>query len=172
MKTKITILLFFILPLWSVKAQFSPFESGKTVTANFGSFSSGAIFKDGFNIGIKATFSFTNGVYIAPEIFYFPNLRGNDYFHTGVTAGYNFIHTEKSRLHGGILINRITRSPNTQNAGPNGSLGFNFGYEYTISTWGVYIGAWINRQFRTDTAPRENNYWRTSLFLEIGVKIF
>lgn len=161
-----------ICSFWSATAQFTPFDGKRTTTANFGVFSSGAILDDGFNVGMKTTFSFTNGVYIAPEIFLFPDLRGNDYFHVGVGAGYNAIHTERSRLYGGILINRITRDPQANNAGPNGAIGFNAGYEYTIPKWGVFVGTWINHHHRTDTAPRQDNYWRTSLFVEIGVKLF
>ena len=148
---------------------FEPFDGRKTVSGQIGLFSSGAIINDGFNIGIQTVFNFTNGVYIAPEAFYFPDLRNNSYFHIGSSIGYNFIYKNNFRVYSGITL-LFTHRENYDWA-RNGSIGFTAGVEYYIPTTSLYVGIDANYQNRNEI-PSEPNYWQYSTYVKIGARIF
>lgn len=158
-------LLFFV----SLVAQ-AQFKGDNTVNGKVGIFTSAAIFEDGLNYGLKLNFNFDNGVYVSPEIYYFPDLHDNTYLHTGAGIGYNVIHNENWRLYSGVLLTFVKRD--SSDFQTNGSMGFSFGIDYKIKGTPFFIGVNLNPQYRTDHLPRDPNFWVISGFAEAGIILF
>ncbi len=141
--------------------------NGKTVETRLSGFTSPGAFKDGFNIGLQFNANFDNGIFVAPEVFYFPDLRGSDYFHAGSEIGYNVFFNENFRIYSGVFLGVVGRSE-MEGYGPNGTFAIQAGIEYQIPNTVLFIGLQSRYQYRTDHAPRDPNYWRYNGFVSIG----
>lgn len=155
----------------SLSAQnFSPYDGSRTVTGKLAVFQSGAVFNDGLNFGVQTTFSMYRAIYVAPELFYYPDLRGNTYFHFGSGIGVDFIHTRAVRAHAGIALLLVTRK--SMGGQFNASWGYGAGIEWRIPGTSMFIGYEIRNQRRTDTGPREPDYWRINNYAKFGLILF
>lgn len=127
---------------------------------------------DGFNIGMTLDYQRQIG-YNKVNIFWFPNLRGLDYFEVSATVlgfnkhiGYFKIH----RLHAGFKLGAVFRE---SSGTPNPMLGFESGYECYI-TPDFYIGVLATQEYRTDNKvwnSQAQPFWRGNGYFKIGFKL-
>jgi len=171
MKNTITILL--LIFTIATNAQF---ESGKTVQSKLSAFVSPNSWGDGFSMGIQFNANFDNGIFVSPEVYVFPKLRGTDYFHAGAQIGYNVLHTHQFRVFTGVFLGGVVRhykytdsqgefSEETKTFGASGFIG---GIQYTIPGSRFFFGADWFYQYRTDPG-NEPNYWRINGFARAGI---
>jgi hypothetical protein len=171
MKTTILLLLMFITTI--ATAQFD----GKTVETKLSTFTSPKSWDDGFSIGLQLNANFDFGGYISPEIYLFPNLKGSTYFHVGAHLGYNVFHNDNFRLFSGIFLGTVFRENKGIDSNgeqmdkiePNGTFGLSSGIDYRIPDTRLFVGLDLLYQYRTDTAPRDPNYWRINGFVRVGL---
>lgn len=165
------ILLLLLTTGWLLQSQTeSPYDGRKTVTGKVALFQSGSVFTDGLNFGLQTTFSMKKAIYVAPELFYYPDLRGNTYFHFGSGIGVDFIHTRAIRAHAGIALLLVSRE--SMGGQFNSSWGYGAGIEWRIPRTNLFIGYEIRNQCRTDVGPWEPNYWRINNYGKVGLILF
>lgn len=161
---KKTILLAFLAIGMMANAQFEK----STVQTRLNHFTSPGSWDDGYSYGLQFNANFDFGGYVSPEIYYFPGLRGADYFHIGTEIGYNVFYNNSFRTYAGIFGGVVSRSE-IEGYGPNGTFAIQAGIEYQIPNTVLFVGLQSRYQYRTDHAPLDPNYWRFNGFVSIGI---
>lgn len=149
-------------------ANAQPTETSNGLLASLNAFGSGATFSDGFNVGVSLTAEM-NWFYVAPELFYFPDLKGYTYFHYGASLGVNgnrIIHKEPTALRpylgfGGGIIRRFSH--------PHPTFWVESGLSYYIPGSDFVIGLRSTYQYRTEYINKP--FWLYNTFLSIGIKL-
>lgn len=165
MKKLFTIAILFIGMIAS--AQFE----NSTVQTRLNTFTSPGAFDDGVSYGLQLNSNFDNGIYLSPEVYYFPGLRERTYFHAGSEIGYNVFFNNNFRMYSGIFLGVTFREKPESLPGydPNGTFAVQAGIEYQIPGTMLFIGLQSRYQYRTDHAPRDPNYWKFNGFVSIGI---
>lgn len=126
-------------------------------------------FKDGFNIGFGIEYQSNFNMYFEADSYYFPNLRGIDYFDIGGVIGYNYRDRwDEWRLYSGFRLGIINRE-----GWSHARRGFEIGIEHYFNDK-FLIGIRYNGDMCEDDKIWNSNatgQWRNNVGLKIGFVI-
>lgn len=147
-----------------------------TVQTRLSTFTSPGSRDDGYSQGIQFNANFSNGIYVSPTVYVFPDLRGTDYFHIGSEIGYNVFYNNTFRMYSGVFLGGVIRHYKEigsdgiyfEKTATTGTFAVQAGVEWQLGRSPFFVGAQSFCQYRTDPG-NEDNYWRFNGFVSIGI---